>query len=158
MKKYINYITVYLLGVSTAAIFVLFFISDIQNFYEDELHERTWHEIKRKDAMIAKLDTIKSISYVAVRPDTFKADYYKGKGYKPKDGFIPNEYVASQVGIQIAKGMYGNRVLEAMPLRMTLDKNNVWHLEGHLSDLPLGGSFYIELDKKTGKVLKIFHK
>lgn len=159
MKKRIKYLTVFMLGVATVVLLLLFSLNNMVSDNVEEVRSRTTEDIERRNAMVVRLDTIGSVSYVMVSPETFLSDCYQEKGDTSKDGFIPNEYVAMQVGLQIAKGLYGDDVFKDMPVSIALDEKEVWHLEGHLpiSIFTLGGTFYIELDKKTGEVLRTFH-
>jgi len=76
-------------------------------------------------------------------------------GYIPKSGFVPNEVTAIKIAEAIWFPIYGDRIFRKKPYIVKL-KNNIWIVEGTLSPKSKGGVPYIEIQKKDGKVLKVF--
>lgn len=106
-----------------------------------------------------KVDTIKNVkernfTYSVVSPNEI---LNSRMGINSKVGFIPNERVAIKVAMDILAEIYGKEVYEEIPVKISLYKNSTWLIEGSLKPGLFGGTFYIEIDKKSGEVKKIYH-
>lgn len=54
--------------------------------------------------------------------------------------------------------MYGeDNIVKQRPYSVVLKHDSIWSIQGKLPNGWDGGVFYIELNKNTGKVEKIFH-
>jgi hypothetical protein len=84
-------------------------------------------------------------------------NYSQYLGYKPKNGFIPNESIAIKIAEIILVQIYGKNIYEERPYNIML-KDSIWKIEGSLNPkYDKGGVFYIELNKNTGEVVKVMH-
>jgi hypothetical protein len=78
-------------------------------------------------------------------------------GYIPKEGFVPNEITAIKIAEAVWLPIYGEKVYQNKPYNVKLIKG-VWIIEGTLpSDFTQGGVPYIEVQKKDGKIIKVYH-
>lgn len=86
-------------------------------------------------------------------------NYYTSNGYIPKNGILSTDTIAVKVAEIILFNIYGeNQIKDQRPYNVVL-KENVWIIEGdtNTKDNFFGGTFYIELSKETGAILKIIH-
>ena len=83
-------------------------------------------------------------------------------GYFPKEGMVPTPEVAIGIAKSVWTGIYGNKLVEKeKPYSINLE-DNIWIVEGTLvsnnqDQIILGGTLYIEIDKRTGNIIKVFH-
>jgi len=76
----------------------------------------------------------------------------------PKEGIISNDSTAIKMAELILFNIYGEcSIVKQRPYNIVLKLDSIWCIQGELSNGWDGGVFYIELNKKTGKVEKIFH-
>ncbi len=81
----------------------------------------------------------------------------KQLGYIPKEGFVPNEITAIKIAEAVWLPIYGEKVYQNRPYNAKLEKG-VWIIEGSLpADFTQGGVPYIEIQKKDGKIIKVYH-
>lgn len=100
-------------------------------------------------------DTAQVASYEVV---DFLPDYLDYNGYKPLDGYIPNEETAIKIAETILFKIYGkNEIYEQRPYKILLKDDTLWCIEGNLPIDMDGGVFYIEIKKDSGKILKVVH-
>ncbi|MCP1106291.1 YbbC/YhhH family protein [Serratia nevei] len=81
------------------------------------------------------------------------------KGYVPKDGFVPTEEIAREIGLIIASEVYGRkRIEEQIPLLVELDGDK-WIIRGSRgkSTYGKGGLLEMHISKKSGEVLFMLH-
>jgi hypothetical protein len=85
-------------------------------------------------------------------------DYSKYNGVKPEGGVVPNDTIAFQIAEIVLSHIYGEEVIEnEKPFSVNLE-NGVWIIEGSFSEeYDKGGSAYIEINKQTGEIIKVFH-
>lgn len=84
-------------------------------------------------------------------------NYSNIEGYQPNEGVIPDEKTAFKIAEIILKRIYGNDIIEnEKPFSINLE-NNIWIIEGSLSNGVLGGVAYIEIKKNNGEILKVIH-
>lgn len=76
--------------------------------------------------------------------------------YVPSAGFVPNEVTAIAIARAVWVPIYGSDVLKQEPFKAELRKE-VWHVEGSLPEGFLGGVAEIEIEKKTGQILRVSH-
>lgn len=94
--------------------------------------------------------------------DTLKHKFFKPKeivpkmGYIPKEGFIPNGETAKKIAEAIWLPIYGEEILECKPYIVEL-KNDIWNVQGTLSSNKQGGVPYIQISKKNGTIIKLYH-
>ena len=90
---------------------------------------------------------------------TFYEDYF---GYFPKEGMVPTPEVAVGIAKSVWTEIYGNKLVEEeKPYSINLE-DNIWIVEGTLSPISqdqviMGGALYIEINKTTGTIIKVFH-
>lgn len=73
----------------------------------------------------------------------------------PETGVIPNAEVATQVAVAISTAIYGDGIKQQMPMQVCL-VDGVWKIEGTVRSQK-GGSVYLEINKKDGKINFICH-
>jgi hypothetical protein len=93
------------------------------------------------------------------------------KGYVPKNGFVPDKQTAIKIAEAIWLPIYGKDIYEEKPFIARLSKDKkVWFVRGTLNGgstftkdglvyrtIMLGGVAYIEIEKETGRILKVYH-
>jgi hypothetical protein len=82
-------------------------------------------------------------------------------GYKPADGFVPDEKTAIRVAEAVLMPVYGeNRIIDERPFHGKLAEG-VWTVEGtlHCATEPdcVGGTALVKISKKTGEILDMIH-
>lgn len=111
----------------------------------------------RKEDIISKEN---EIQYVI--NDSLDRDFYKRfDGYVPIDGLVPNADVAVKIAECVLIPIYGEKCIkEQAPYSVNLS-DEVWAIEGTLNsnnhEIILGGTFYIEISKKNGGIIKLLH-
>ncbi|PIS47402.1 MAG: hypothetical protein COT17_03605 [Elusimicrobia bacterium CG08_land_8_20_14_0_20_51_18] len=77
--------------------------------------------------------------------------------YKPKDGCVPNEEAAVKIAVAVWIPIYGEEQIEKeKPYKATL-KNGIWHVNGSLPEVMVGGVAEAEISKEDGRILRISH-
>jgi hypothetical protein len=75
----------------------------------------------------------------------------------PANGYIPDEKTAVAVGIAVLEPVYGHEVLESeRPFHAHLE-DGVWIVEGTLKRGFLEGTAVVELEARTGRVVRMIH-
>lgn len=113
-------------------------------------------KISVEEKNVQAVDTFKTPSFIKVED---KADIrpVDTSLYIPDDGIISNETTAIQVALPILISIYGNDIMKEMPVRITLTKRGTWLLRGSRRKFQFGGTFCIEIDKKSGKIISLSH-
>jgi hypothetical protein len=82
-------------------------------------------------------------------------------GSIPPDGFVPDKKTAIRIAKTVWLPIYGKKVLFQKPYKAILIDEKIWVVEGSLiiPIIPIiaGGTAHIEIDKDTGKILKVIH-
>lgn len=98
--------------------------------------------------------------YVPTDADRIEYDRRLAEHYKtkfPAEGVVPNEETATSIAFAVAVPVWGNeQVSRELPLKAGL-KGNVWTVIGSGPKKGVGGELIIQLDKRTGAVLSLFH-
>ncbi|MDR0195387.1 MAG: YbbC/YhhH family protein [Myroides sp.] len=99
------------------------------------------------------------ISLFKTQKSLIQPEYYDTvKSILAKDGIISNDSTAVKVVEQILFNIYGeDNIVKQRPYSVVLKHDSIWSIQGKLPNGWDGGVFYIELNKNTGKVEKIFH-
>jgi len=80
------------------------------------------------------------------------------RGYKPNEGFVPNEETAIKIAEAVWIPIYGENIYEKQPFQAIYDeKNKVWNVTGNLLDGMLGGVPEIAISKDDGRILYVNH-
>jgi hypothetical protein len=82
-------------------------------------------------------------------------------GYKPADGFVPDEKTAIRVAEAVLMPVYGeNHIIDQRPFHGRLAEG-VWTISGtlHCPTEPycVGGTAVVKISKKTGEILDMIH-
>jgi len=78
-------------------------------------------------------------------------------GYIPEEGFVSTPEIAIKIAESILIPIYGKeKIEEQKPFLINLE-NDIWIIEGNSHEIIEGGTAYIEIDKISGKILKVFH-
>jgi len=101
-------------------------------------------------------------------PDAFKFDRssYDDNSdpygvYSRKNGIVPDAETAAHLSEIILYPIYGKEnIVSQRPYEVDLYNGRYWCVQGTLSDSPYkeGGVFHIIIDKKDGKVCRIWHE
>lgn len=82
----------------------------------------------------------------------------RGKGYIPRNGFIPDRTTATRVAEVLLAAVYGERqIAHERPFNVALVDSGVWLIWGALPKNSVGGTAVIKLSKRTGQVLYLAH-
>lgn len=74
------------------------------------------------------------------------------------DDYVPNEDTAKKIAEAIWIPIYGEKVKNFKPYKAYLvDDDTIWVVQGVLPKGRLGGTPYIEINKKDCRVLKVSH-
>jgi hypothetical protein len=79
------------------------------------------------------------------------------KNYIPKKGFVPNKETAIKIALAIWEPIYGKKHIDKQKPTIATLKDGIWYLHGTLPKGCRGGTAMLEIDKKTGKILKVGH-
>jgi len=80
---------------------------------------------------------------------------------KPKDGYVPNKQTALKISEAVLVSIYGDKVLEQKPFKVSL-KNNIWNITGTVhcpknKKTCKGGHAHIKINKTTAEVVELSH-
>lgn len=75
----------------------------------------------------------------------------------PENGYVPDEETAIGIAVAVWIPIYGKKQIESKKPFKAVLKNDVWHIEGSLPMGWLGGVPEAEIDKKTGRIIRISH-
>jgi hypothetical protein len=70
---------------------------------------------------------------------------------------VPNKETAIKIAEAVWLPIYGEKVYNERPFVARLKNSKIWIVEGTLHNTK-GGVAYIEIQKKDGKVLKVYHE
>jgi hypothetical protein len=78
-------------------------------------------------------------------------------GYKPKDGFVPDENAAIAIAVAVWTPIYGAKAIaDEKPYRARLE-GEVWRVEGSLPEGWRGGPATAIIEKTDGRVRAVWH-
>jgi hypothetical protein len=77
-------------------------------------------------------------------------------GYIPINGFVPNKETAIKIALAVWLPIYGNVIYREKPYTAEL-KGEVWVVEGSLKKGEVGGVAQIVIQKKDGKIIRVYH-
>jgi hypothetical protein len=78
-------------------------------------------------------------------------------GFRPKDGFVPDQKTAIAVGEALLTPIYGEKqIVSERPFSARLDRD-IWIVTGHLPDVWDGGVAEIRIRKSDATVLSVVH-
>lgn len=78
------------------------------------------------------------------------------EGYKPKDGFVPNDITAIKIAEAIWLPIYGVEIYNNKPFKAKLINGKIWRVYGTIYT-DKGGTAIAEIQKSDGKVILISH-
>lgn len=79
------------------------------------------------------------------------------EGYKPKNGFVPDEKTAAKIAEAVWIPIYGEEeILRQKPFKVELEKG-IWVVKGSLKKGYVGGGAMAEIAKKDGRIIKVWH-
>ena len=114
---------------------------------------------KNKEMNTSKEEQVHKIEYNIDKSLNLQA-YSSFKGYTPQEGFVPTAELAVSIAEQVLVQIYGKEQIEKQkPFSINID-NGIWVIEGFWdkSDYQVdGGNVYLEMDKLSGKILKVVH-
>ena len=109
----------------------------------------------------------------AVKTYVYVGEKYEGLNYKrsAEYGFVPLDKInlskydviedaenAANVGIAILSSIYGKENIERQkPFKVVLINDLFWSVKGSLPPYAVGGTAFILIQKKDGRVLNYFH-
>ncbi len=75
----------------------------------------------------------------------------------PKEGYVPNKSVAIKIALAVWEPIYGqSKIKSEAPYKANLDKG-IWVVTGSLLKGWKGGVALINIDKMSGKILRVSH-
>jgi len=81
----------------------------------------------------------------------------RAQNYKPRDGYIPTKEVAIKIALAIWEPIYGkDKIANEAPYNAIL-VNGIWHVSGTLPEGWIGGVAEIEIEKESGKIIRLSH-
>jgi hypothetical protein len=80
-----------------------------------------------------------------------------GPGFRPKDGFVPNEHTAVRIAEAVLIPIYGEKeVRSERPFKAVL-ANGVWTVRGTLPPNFMGGTAVVRMAKSDGRIFFMIH-
>jgi hypothetical protein len=77
--------------------------------------------------------------------------------YFPKDGFVSNKEIAIKIAEPVLFNIYGEKnILKQKPYQVHLI-DSVWVINGTIPEDMVGGNFWILINKRDGKILRVIH-
>ncbi len=77
--------------------------------------------------------------------------------FQPENGYVPSKEIAIKIALAVWEPVYERKNIENQaPYNVVLEKG-VWVVTGSLPDGWVGGVALIEIDKKTGKIIRMSH-
>ena len=76
--------------------------------------------------------------------------------YVPKEGYVPNTETAVKIAEAVWLPIYVGDIKDKKPFKAEL-KDGVWFVRGTLPRVIPGGVPEAEIDKQTGKIIRISH-
>ena len=118
-----------------------------------------------KHASCCKGEIRPKIQYVELEEET---DTLSSTGEEPegilfpptrlKDGVIPDYEAAANIAYDYVSAVFGEKsARDEQPYKIKLINNQIWFIEGSLEPNHVGGSFFITIEKYTGKIWDIGH-
>lgn len=78
--------------------------------------------------------------------------------WRPKNGFVPNEEVAREIAETILLPIYGaDIIIPQKPFDVYLVGDSLWVITGKPDTTVLGGTVYVEIDKRSCCIYKVTH-
>ncbi len=75
-----------------------------------------------------------------------------------EEGVIPDAATAAKIAYLYVAAVYGeSHSVHEQPYQIRLINKQIWIIKGHLSPYALGGTFYICIEKYTGKIWAMNH-
>lgn len=107
---------------------------------------------------------VSNIQFVEVE-EIDDTTYYTGKDvshymYSPtrfNEGVIPDASTAAKIAFQYVSAVYKDCAVNEQPYQIKLVNKQIWIVEGSHPINVLGGTFYICIEKYTGKIWAMYH-
>lgn len=81
----------------------------------------------------------------------------KAQGYRPPNGFVPDESTAVRVAEAVLRPIYGEeKIKKERPFSAKLE-GDIWTVTGHLDEGYHGGVAEIRIAKSDGRILEVGH-
>ena len=89
--------------------------------------------------------------------EILKETDWKGPGFVPENGFVPDKETAVSIAVAVLSPIYGRKtIVGEQPFVATLEKE-VWMVRGSLQKRYVGGVAEIQISKASGQILKVSH-
>jgi len=76
----------------------------------------------------------------------------------PKEGLITNYRTAIKIAESVWLEKFGKTIYKEKPFNALLVADSLWIITGSLPENTVGGSLYMEIGKKDGKIYKSIHE
>lgn len=106
----------------------------------------------RDDNQNAKKFLLDSVAYINVPMDEIDDMVFS---HSPK--VIVDMENAVNISYRVAYSIYGSSISKELPLKVSLDSDEVWHICGTLPKGELGGVMYAEIERNGGKIRMLNH-
>ena len=77
--------------------------------------------------------------------------------YLPASGYVPDAATAIKIAVAVWEPIYGSKTIASEAPYSTTVARGVWTVEGSMPRGIPGGTAIIEIDKMSGKVLRVSH-
>ena len=78
-------------------------------------------------------------------------------GYKPKEGFVPDEETARSIAFVVLARIYGEKNIASQKPFTVSFRDGIWTIEGILPEDRAGGVALLRLAKSDGRVVFLSH-
>lgn len=124
-------------------------------FYIGEWYDLT---INRNTANISfkELEERADTAYYTGKDISVSHSYFSPTQFE--EGVIPDAATAAKIAYLYVAAVYGeSHSVYEQPYQIRLINKQIWTIEGYLSPYSLGGTFYICIEKYTGKIWAMSH-
>lgn len=97
-----------------------------------------------------------SLDYI-VNENLSLKDFSGIQGYFPSEGFVSTADLAFQIAEPVLINLYGKDIIVDEKSFFINLENGIWMIKGTLKDDKDGGVTYMEIDKRSGQILKAIH-
>lgn len=84
--------------------------------------------------------------------------YLRSEFLYPKEGLVSNYKTAIKIAEYIWLEKFGNTIYKEKPFNAVLVADSLWIITGSLPENTAGGTLYIEINKKDGKIYRSIHE
>lgn len=111
--------------------------------------------IQKSETLVSPTTQIISANTNQSKSD--KGSFNSKSGYKPKNGFVPDEETAIAIAVAVWNPIYGKEIIQnEKPYKARLENGN-WIVTGSLPEGADGGTATAIISQDNGCILKVIH-